>query len=416
MDQGVPCGAPTRIWGQRMRYKTLDDLGDLGGKRLLVRVDFNVPMAGGSVADDSRLRAALPTVRELADRGAIVLLLSHLGRPQGRRMPEFSLAPVVPAFAALLGRPVRFIEDCIGEAARAGSLAMRAGEVAILENARFHPGEEENDSAFAAALAGLADIYVNDAFSAAHRAHASTEGVAHLLPAYAGRAMAAELAALERALHEPARPLTAIVGGAKVSTKLATLRNLVTKVNYLLLGGAMANTFLAAKGLGVGRSRVERELEPEALEILKAADQAGCTVHLPYDVIVARTLEPNPPSLRTARPGAVAEDEMILDLGPVAGGLIDQILAISRTVVWNGPLGAFETPPFERRTLALARALAAMTRAGTLMSVAGGGDTVAAINRVGAAADLSHVSTAGGAFLEWLEGKRLPGVRVIEAG
>ena len=398
-----------------MALRVLDDIGEVSGKRVLVRVDFNVPIADGAVVDDTRLRETLPTVRTLSKLGAVVLLLSHLGRPGGRRVASLSLAPVVPAYAALLGRPVRFIEDCVGAVASAGIAELGPGDVAILENTRFHPGEEENEPAFSAALAGLADIYVNDAFSAAHRAHASTEGVAHLLPAFAGRAMAAELAALKAALLEPARPLTAIVGGAKVSTKLATLGNLVTKVNYLLLGGAMANTFLAAKGIGVGISRVERELEPEALEILKAADQAGCTVHLPYDFVVARALEPNPPSLRTARAGEVADDEMILDLGEVAGGLIDQVLAISRTVVWNGPLGAFETPPFERRTLALARALAATTRAGTIMSVAGGGDTVAAINRVGAAADLSHVSTAGGAFLEWLEGKTLPGVRVLEA-
>lgn len=398
-----------------MALRVLDDIGEVAGMRVLVRVDFNVPIADGAVVDDTRLRETLPTVRTLSRRGAVVLLLSHLGRPGGRRVASLTLAPVVPAYAALLGLPVRFIEDCVGAVASAGIAGLRPGDVAILENTRFHPGEEENEPAFSAALAGLADIYVNDAFSAAHRAHASTEGVAHLLPAFAGRAMAAELAALKAALLEPARPLTAIVGGAKVSTKLATLGNLVTKVNYLLLGGAMANTFLAAKGVGVGISRVERELEPEALEILKAADQAGCTVHLPYDFVVARALEPNPPSLRTARAGEVADDEMILDLGEVAGGLIDQVLAISRTVVWNGPLGAFETPPFERRTLALARALAATTRAGTIMSVAGGGDTVAAINRVGAAADLSHVSTAGGAFLEWLEGKTLPGVRVLEA-
>ena len=398
-----------------MALRVLDDIGEVSGKRVLVRVDFNVPIADGAVVDDTRLRETLPTVRTLSKLGAVVLLLSHLGRPGGRRVASLTLAPVVPAYAALLGLPVRFIEDCVGAVASAGIAGLRPGDVAILENTRFHPGEEENEPAFSAALAGLADIYVNDAFSAAHRAHASTEGVAHLLPAFAGRAMAAELAALKAALLEPARPLTAIVGGAKVSTKLATLGNLVTKVNYLLLGGAMANTFLAAKGVGVGISRVERELEPEALEILKAADQAGCTVHLPYDVVVARALEPNPPSLRTARAGEVADDEMILDLGPVAGGLIDQIVALSRTVVWNGPLGAFETPPFERRTLALARALAATTRAGTIMSVAGGGDTVAAVNRVGAAADLSHVSTAGGAFLEWLEGKTLPGVKVLEA-
>ena len=398
-----------------MTLRVLDDIGEVAGTRVLVRVDFNVPIANGGVVDDTRLRETLPTVRTLSERGAVVLLLSHLGRPGGRRVPSLSLAPVVPVYAALLGGPVRFIADCVGEVASAGIAEMRPGDVAVLENTRFHPGEEENDPSFSAALARLADIYVNDAFSAAHRAHASTEGVAHLLPAYAGRAMAAELAALKAALLEPARPLTAIVGGAKVSTKLATLGNLVTKVNYLLLGGAMANTFLAAKGVSVGISRVERELEPDALEILQAADRAGCTVHLPYDVVVARALEPNPPSLRTARAGEVADDEMILDIGPVAGGLIEQILAISRTVVWNGPLGAFETPPFERRTLALARALAATTRAGTIMSVAGGGDTVAAINRVGVAADLSHVSTAGGAFLEWLEGKTLPGVKVLEA-
>ena len=397
-----------------MVLRTLDDIGEVAGRRVLVRVDFNVPMADGAVVDDTRLRETLPTVRALSERGALVLLLSHLGRPGGRRVAALSLAPLAPAYAALLGRPVRFIADCIGEVAKAGIAEMRPGDVALLENSRFHPGEEENDPALSAAMAELADLYVDDAFSAAHRVHSSTVGVARLLPAYAGLALAAELRVLDLALHKPARPLTAIVGGAKVSTKLATLANLVARVNYLLLGGAMANTFLAAKGRRVGKSRIERELEPQALEILKAAEEAGCTVHLPYDVVVAKALEPDPPSLRTARAGEVAEDEMILDLGPVAGGLIDQILAISRTVVWNGPLGALETPPFERRTLALARALAAMTRAGTLMSVAGGGDTVAAINRVGAAGDLTHVSTAGGAFLEWLEGKALPGVQVLE--
>ena len=399
-----------------MAVRTLDDLRDVAGKRALVRVDFNVPIAAGIVTDDTRLRASLATVRALSSRGAIVLLLSHLGRPEGRRVPELSLAPVTPAFAALLGHPVRFIADCVGEVANQGIASMRSGEVALLENTRFHPGEEENDPAFSAALAELGEVYVDDAFSAAHRAHGSTVGVARLLPAYAGLALAAELGALDRALAKPARPLTAIVGGAKVSTKLATLANLVSRVNYLLLGGAMANTFLAAKGYGIGASRVERALIPAALDILRTADEAGCKLHLPYDIVVAKALEPDPPSLRTIRAGEVADDEIILDIGPVAGGLIDQILAISKTAVWNGPLGAFETQPFERRTLALVRSLAAMTRAGTLMSVAGGGDTVAAINRVGALADLTHVSTAGGAFLEWMEGRALPGIEVLRAG
>ena len=398
-----------------MTFRTLDDLEDIAGKRALVRVDFNVPMAEGSVADDARLRAALPTVRELSARGAIVLLLSHFGRPEGRRVAALSLAPIVPAFAALLARPVRFIEDCVGKVAADAIAQMRSGEIAVLENTRFHPGEEMNDPALAAAMAALGDFYVNDAFSAAHRAHASTEGLAHLLPAYAGRAMEAELKALDLALGNPARPLAAVVGGAKVSTKLEVLHNLVTKVDHLFLGGGMANTFLAARGADIGRSLAEHDLKDSALEILAAAERAGCTVHLASDVVVAKELAPNPPSMRTSLASAVAADEMILDVGPATTRLLAKLLKNCRTLVWNGPLGAFEIPPFDRATFSLVKSAAALTKAGMLVSVAGGGDTAAAIGLVRASADFTFVSTAGGAFLEWMEGKDLPGVKALES-
>src|SRR3954468_21139772 len=394
-------------------FRTLDDLGDVSRKHALVRVDLNVPMKDGAVTDDTRLRATLPTVTELADKGAIVLLLAHFGRPKGERRPDMSLAPVTRPYEHVLGRPVRFIGDCCGEGAAEAVSTLAPGDVAILENTRFHPGEEENDPAFARRLAELGDFYVNDAFSAAHRAHASTEGVAHLLPAYAGRAMEAELKALEAALGNPERPVAAVVGGAKVSTKLDVLKNLVGKVDHLIIGGGMANTFLAARGVNVGKSLCEHDLASTAEEILAAAERANCTVHLPYDVVVAKEFAANPPSLRICNVHEVAPDEMILDIGPAAVEALADALKTCRTLVWNGPLGAFETPPFDAATVALARTAAALTQEGSLVSVAGGGDTVAALNQAGVAGDFTFVSTAGGAFLEWMEGKELPGVAAL---
>jgi len=394
-------------------FRTLDDLGDVAGLRALVRVDLNVPMQDGKVTDDTRLRATLATVTELADKGAVVLLLSHFGRPKGPRRPDMSLALVTRPYSAVLGRPVRFIDDCCGEETKAAVATLAPGDVAILENTRFHAGEEENDPALAAAMAGLGDFYVNDAFSAAHRAHASTEGIAHLLPAYAGRAMQAELEALEKALGDPERPVAAVVGGAKVSTKLDVLEHLVGQVDHLIIGGGMANTFLAARGVDVGRSLAEHELKDKALEILDAAERAQCTVHLPYDVVVAKEFAPHPPSLRTCNVHEVGPDEMILDLGPAAVEALADALKTCRTLVWNGPLGAFETPPFDAATVVLARTAAALTQEGSLVSVAGGGDTVAALNQAGVAGAFTFVSTAGGAFLEWMEGKELPGVAAL---
>ncbi len=396
-------------------FRTLDDLGDVTGKRALVRVDLNVPMQDGSVSDDTRLRATLPTVTELADRGAIVLLLAHFGRPKGERQADMSLSMVTRAFSDVLGRPVRFIEDCQGESAKAAIDDIGAGDVAILENTRFHKGEEKNDAELARAIAALGDFYVNDAFSAAHRAHSSTEAIAQMLPAYAGRSMEAELRALQKALGEPERPVAAVVGGAKVSTKLDVLRNLVAKVDHLIIGGGMANTFLAARGVNVGKSLCEHDLRDTALQILDAADRANCTVHLPYDVVVAKEFAPNPPSLRTCNVHEVAADEMILDVGPAAVEALADALKTCRTLVWNGPLGAFETPPFDRATVQLAETAAALTQSGTLVSVAGGGDTVAALNHAGVAQHFTFVSTAGGAFLEWMEGKELPGVKALES-
>ena len=395
-------------------FRTLDELpADLIGKRVLVRVDLNVPMDGASVSDDTRLRALLPTVLELSDKGALVLLLSHFGRPKGEVRPDMSTAQLVMPLARLTGRSVRFIEDCQGlEAARAVT-TMLPGNIGILENTRFHAGEEKNDPVLAKEMAALGDIYVNDAFSVSHRAHSSTEGVAHLLPAYAGRAMEAELSALERALGNPERPVAAVVGGAKVSTKLAVLGNLVGKVDHLIIGGGMANTFLAARGVDVGKSLYEKDLLGEAESIFERAEAAGCTIHLPYDVVVAREFAPNPASLRTCNVHEVAPDEMILDVGPAAVEALADALKTCRTLVWNGPLGAFETPPFDAATVALAKTAAALTQDGSLVSVAGGGDTVAALNHAGVANDFSFVSTAGGAFLEWMEGRTLPGVAAL---
>ena len=396
-------------------FKTLDDLpADLTGKRVLVRVDLNVPMEGASVSDDTRLRAMLPTVLELSDKGAIVLLLSHFGRPKGETRPDTSTAQLVMPLARLTGRSVRFIEDCQGPEAKRAITTMLPGNIGILENTRFHDGEEKNDPALAKGMAELGDYYVNDAFSVSHRAHASTEGVAHLLPSFAGRAMEAELSALEKALGNPERPVAAVVGGAKVSTKLAVLGHLVSKVDHLIIGGGMANTFLAARGVDVGKSLCEKDLLGEAESIFERADAAGCTIHLPYDVVVAKEFAPNPPSLRTCNVHEVAPDEMILDVGPAAVEALADALKTCRTLVWNGPLGAFETPPFDTATVALAKTAAALTQDGSLVSVAGGGDTVAALNHAGVAQDFTFVSTAGGAFLEWMEGRVLPGVAALE--
>ncbi len=396
-------------------FRTLDDLPEnLTGKRVLVRVDLNVPMQDGDISDDTRLRAAVPTIAELSDKGAIVLLLSHFGRPKGATRPDMSTALLVKPLAELTGRSVRFIEDCAGPEAERAASFMLPGSIGILENTRFHAGEEKNDPELAKGMAALADFYVNDAFSAAHRAHASTEGVAHLLPAFAGRAMEKELKALERALGNPERPVAAVVGGAKVSTKLAVLGHLVGKVEHLVIGGGMANTFLAARGVNVGKSLCEKDLLGEAESIFERAEAVGCTIHLPYDVVVAKEFAPNPPSMRTANVHEVAADEMILDLGPAAVEALADVLKTCRTLVWNGPLGAFETPPFDAATVALAKTAAALTQDGSLVSVAGGGDTVAALNQAGVAPDFTFVSTAGGAFLEWMEGRTLPGVAALE--
>ena len=396
-------------------FKTLDDMGDIHGKAVLVREDLNVPMQDGSVSDDTRLRSAMPTVLELADRGAKVLILAHFGRPKGQKNPEYSLSKITRPLTQVLGREVQFIPDCQGDAAADGIAVMRAGDIAILENTRFHPGEEKNDPALVDAMAAIADFYVNDAFSAAHRAHASTEGLAHKLPAFAGRSMEKELDALEAALGAPVKPVAAVVGGAKVSTKLDVLNNLVTKVDHLIIGGGMANTFLHARGVDVGKSLCEKDLADTADAIFDKAEEAGCIIHLPYDVVVAKEFAANPPSVRTCNVHEVAEDEMILDVGPAAVEALGDALKNCRTLVWNGPLGAFEIAPFDAATVALAKTAAALTKEGQLVSVAGGGDTVAALNHAGAAADFTFISTAGGAFLEWMEGKELPGVKALYA-
>jgi phosphoglycerate kinase len=389
-------------------FKTLDDIGDVRGKCGLVRVDLNVPMADGKVTDDTRLRALLPTVTELADKGAKLLLLAHFGRPKGEYKPEYSLEPVVEPLAAVLGRDVRFMP----KPDQAAIDALPDGSIVVLENSRFAPGEEKNDPAMAKAIAAYGDFYVNDAFSAAHRAHVTTEGLAHLLPSYAGRSMERELTALDKALGNPEHPVAAVVGGAKVSSKLDVLRQMVEKVDHLIIGGGMANTFLAARGVDVGKSLCEHDLADTANAILEAADKADCTVHLPYDVVVAKEFRANAET-RTVNVHEVAADEMILDIGPAAVEALSDVLKTCKTLVWNGPLGAFETPPFDQATVALARTAAALTKEGQLLSVAGGGDTVAALHHAGVADDFSFVSTAGGAFLEWMEGKPLPGVEAL---
>ena len=395
-------------------FKTLDDLpADLTGKVALVRVDLNLPMADGVVTDDTRVRASAPTIIELADKGAKVLLLAHFGRPKGEKVSTMSVSMTIDAVQHVLGREVMFVPEIAGPVVVQSLGILRPGDIAMLENTRFWKGEEANDPDLAKAIAGNADFYVNDAFSAAHRAHASTEGLAHVLPAYAGRAMEAELTALEKALGNPERPVAAVVGGAKVSSKLDVLSHLVAKVDHLIIGGGMANTFLAARGVNVGKSLCEHDLAATAEAILDAADKAGCTVHLPYDVVVAKEFAANPASLRTCNVHEVAPDEMILDIGPQATEALADVLKTCRTLVWNGPLGAFEIPPFDTATVALARSAAALTSEGALVSVAGGGDTVAALNHAGVAAQFSYVSTAGGAFLEWMEGKELPGVKAL---
>ncbi|MDP6708771.1 MAG: phosphoglycerate kinase [Alphaproteobacteria bacterium] len=395
-------------------YRTLDGL-EVAGRRVLLRLDLNVPVRDGRITDATRIERALPTLGELTAAGARVVVLSHFGRPKGKREPEMSLAPLAAALGqALGGRDVVFAEDCIGAAAEAAVGGLDDGEVALLENLRFHPGEEANDPAFADALATLGDLYVNDAFSAAHRAHASTAALAARLPAAAGRAMAAELEALEQALGAPKRPVTAVVGGAKVSTKLAVLANLAARVDHLAIGGAMANTFLLAQGHDVGTSLVEAEMTETALEVLAAAAAKDCEVILPRDVVVAHALSRHV-DIATVVAERVPEGMMILDVGLRTVMDISDRLRASATLVWNGPLGAFETPPFDESTVRLAETAARLSREGRLASIAGGGDTVAALRHARAADDFSYVSTAGGAFLEWLEGKALPGVVALEA-
>ena len=395
-----------------MAFRTLDDLGDIKGKRIFVRVDLNVPMADGRVTDETRLRALLPTVSELADKGAKVLLLAHFGRPKGAKHSEMSVSMVLDALQEVLGREVMFVPEIAGDIVAQSIGILADGDIALLENTRFWPGEEQNDPELARAVAANGDLYVNDAFSAAHRAHMSTEGLAHILPAYAGRSMEAELKALEAALGSPEHPVAAVVGGAKVSSKLDVLNNLVKQVDHLIIGGGMANTFLAARGINVGKSLCEHDLADTANAILDAADVAGCTVHLPYDVVTSVEFRANPP-VRTVNVHEVAADEMILDVGPAAVEALADVLKTCRTLVWNGPLGAFEMEPFDAATVSLARPAAARTREGSLVSVAGGGDTVAALAHAGVTGDFSFVSTAGGAFLEWMEGKPLPGVDAL---
>ncbi|MGQ3354592.1 MAG: phosphoglycerate kinase [Phreatobacter sp.] len=393
-----------------MTFRTLDD-ADLAGKRVLVRVDLNVPMEDGKVSDLTRLERIVPTLTDIADRGGKVIILAHFGRPKGVD-PSQSLKVVVPALADVLKRPVAFAADCIGEVAEKAVAAIKPGEILVLENTRFHKGEEKNEPDFVKALAANGDIFVADAFSAAHRAHASTEGLGHVLPAYAGRTMQAELDALTRALEKPERPVAAVVGGAKVSTKLDLLGNLSKKVNFLVIGGGMANTFLAAEGKPVGKSLCEHDLLDTARAIVAEAAKNGCRIVLPVDVVCAKDFKANA-AHRVCGIDEVAADEMILDIGPKSVEHVVSILGRAKTLVWNGPFGAFELEPFDNGTVSVAEAAAELTRAGHLVSVAGGGDTVAALNQAGAADRFTYVSTAGGAFLEWLEGKPLPGVDVL---
>ncbi|HEY1153024.1 MAG TPA: phosphoglycerate kinase [Pseudolabrys sp.] len=393
-----------------MSFRTLDQ-ADLNNKRVLLRVDLNVPMADGKVSDATRIERAAQTIKEIAGKGGKVILLSHFGRPKGRDAKD-SLKPVAAAVAHIIGKPVAFADDCIGEAAEKAVAAMKAGDILCLENTRFHKEEEKNDPAFVAALAKLGDIFVNDAFSAAHRAHASTEGLGHKLPAYAGRAMQAELEALGKALEHPQKPVIAIIGGAKVSTKLDLLENLIAKVDALVIGGGMANTFLHAQGVAVGKSLAEKDLADTARRIMAKAEAANCAIILPVDAVVAFHFEKDAPSHAYGL-DAIPADGMILDVGPQSIERVKAALDDARTLVWNGPLGAFELHPFDKATVAAAKYAAERTKAGKLVSVAGGGDTVAALNHAHVADDFTYISTAGGAFLEWMEGKALPGVEVL---
>ena len=392
-------------------YATIADL-DVKGKRVLVRADLNVPLRDGRITDATRIERSAQTIRELSERGARVIVLSHFGRPKGKRVPDMSLAPVAAALGKILGREVAFAEDCIGDPAREVIGRMGDGDVAMLENLRYHEQEEANDDAFAAQLASLGDFYVNDAFSCSHRAHASTEALARHLPSAAGRSMEAELRALEQALSAPERPVGAVIGGAKVSTKLDVLSNLISKVDVLVIGGGMANTFLLARGIAVGKSLCEPDLVETARNIDSKASLAHCDILLPDDVVVAREFKEGAASDVVAA-DAVPDDAMILDVGPAAAASIAARLGECRTIVWNGPLGAFEVPPFDAATNHVAKAVAALCREGRTLAVAGGGDTVSALTHAGAADDFSYLSTAGGAFLEWLEGKELPGVAAL---
>ena len=396
-----------------MKFRTLDGL-DVKGRRVLVRADLNVPMADGKVTDSLRLRRQAPTIRELADKGAHVIVLSHFDRPKGKVVPSMSLRPVAEPLAKEVGLKVAFASDCTGADAQAAVKNLKDGDILLLENTRFHPGEEKNDPEFSKELAALGDIFVNDAFSAAHRAHASTAGIADLLPSYAGRAMEEELRHLEKALTKPERPLMAVVGGAKVSSKIALLENMVTQVETLVIGGAMANTFLAAEGLHVGRSLYEPDYLETARKVIRMATESGCALLLPTDVVVAKEFKQGAPH-RTVATNKIASDEMALDVGPKTIAAFKNRLATIKTLVWNGPFGAFETQPFQAGTVAAAKAVAEATKAGKLLSVAGGGDTVAALSVAGVENDFTYVSTAGGAFLEWLEGKELPGVQALKA-
>jgi phosphoglycerate kinase len=398
-----------------MTFRTLADLTDLSGQTALVRVDFNVPMEGGKVSDDTRLRAALPTINALRDLGAKVVLMAHFGRPRGQPNAEMSLRPVVEPLELLLSAPVWFAEDCIGDAPRAVIADdLAPGGVALLENVRFHAGEEANDPAFAAELAKLGDIYVNDAFSAAHRAHASTEGLARLLPAYAGESMRRELDALDKALGTPVKPVLGIVGGAKVSSKLDLLKNLVAQLDHLAIGGGMANTFLFAQGVDIGGSLCEKDMADTAREIIEEARRQGCELLLPVDVVTAKAVKPGVESGVRAL-DRIAADDLILDAGPETVARLKRAMDLSKTLIWNGPLGVFEVPPFDKATVDAARHAAGLAKAGKITAVAGGGDTVSALNHAGVVDDMTFVSTAGGAFLEWMEGKPLPGVEALKA-
>jgi phosphoglycerate kinase len=396
-------------------FRTLDDAPSLSGQTALVRVDFNVPMEGGKVTDDTRLRVALPTIQKLRDAGAKVALLAHFDRPKGTVVPSMSLKPVVDDLERLLGAPVRFADDCVGDEAKAAIADLDAGGVILLENVRFHAGEEANDPAFAQQLADLGDLYVNDAFSAAHRAHASTEGIARLLPAYAGCSMRRELDALDAALGNPQTPVIGIVGGAKVSTKLDLLRNLVGKLDKLAIGGGMANTFLYAQGVDIGGSLAERDMADTACEIMAEAKAQGCELLLPLDVVVATEVRPGAACRELVIGSSLGAEDKILDAGPLTVARLNAAVTAAKTLIWNGPLGVFEVPPFDTATVAVAAHVAARARSGALIAVGGGGDTVSALNYAGVVDDMTFVSTAGGAFLEWMEGKPLPGVEALRA-